>query len=64
MKGTIKRILPEKSFGFILSDDGEYFFHRSSCETSFDSLKEGDAVDFEPENSSKGPRAANVRRSR
>lgn len=31
MNGTIKRLVAEKGFGFILADDGhEYFFHNSA----------------------------------
>ncbi len=37
-KGTIKRIVSDKGFGFIADDSGqEYFFHQSACQ-SFDSL--------------------------
>ena len=31
IKGTIKRLVSDKGFGFILADDGtEYFFHNSA----------------------------------
>ncbi len=60
--GTIKRIVREKGFGFIRSDNGEeFFFHRSSIEGDFDRLSEGQAVTFEEEPSPKGPRAGHVR---
>ena len=38
MKGTIKRLVNAKGFGFIAADDGnEYFFHQSACsQTPFD----------------------------
>ncbi|MGI8609181.1 MAG: cold-shock protein [Candidatus Dormibacteria bacterium] len=59
--GTIKRIVPDRGFGFIATPDGtEYFFHRSSVE-NFDALRGDEAVTFEVENSPKGPRANQVR---
>jgi CspA family cold shock protein len=59
--GTIKR-LTDKGFGFIATDDGtEYFFHQSACTgTSFDALREGQAVSFTVGQGPKGPRAENV----
>ncbi len=63
VQGTIKRLVSEKGFGFVAAADGqEYFFHQSSCE-SFDSLREGATVTFEPGQGPKGPRAENVRAS-
>ena len=62
--GTIKKLVSERGFGFIAASDGkEYFFHRSSLETStdFDRLIGGERVEFETEASPKGPQAANVR---
>jgi cold shock protein len=61
--GTIKRLVSGKGFGFILASDGkEYFFHNSACsETSFDELREGQAVTFERGQGPKGPRGENVR---
>jgi CspA family cold shock protein len=63
MNGTIKRLVSEKGFGFILaSDSNEYFFHQSGCSgVSFDSLREGQAVTFERGQGPKGPRGENVR---
>lgn len=62
MKGTIKRLVSDKGFGFIRDDRGqEFFFHRSSVDGSFDMLREGQEVTFEEESSSKGPRASRVR---
>lgn len=61
-KGTIKRLVLDRGFGFIRDEGGqEWFFHRSSVEGNFDSLAEGQNVSFEEEDSPKGPRAANVR---
>jgi len=63
MKGTIKRLVRDKGFGFIAADSGpEYFFHQSGCTgTPFDELREGQAVSFDVGQGPKGPRAENVR---
>jgi cold shock protein len=62
--GTIKRLVSDKGFGFILADDGhEYFFHQSACQgVRFDALREGDSVTFNKGQGPKGPRAENVAR--
>src|SRR2546430_9558340 len=63
-KGTVKKIVSDRGFGFIAADDGkEYFFHQSGVDTSlnFDSLRGGEAVSFDIEQSQKGPRANHVR---
>ena len=66
MNGTIKRLVSDKGFGFILASDGnEYFFHNSACtDTRFDDLREGQAVTFERGQVPKGPRGENVRVAR
>jgi len=63
LKGTIKRIIRERGFGFISAEDGrEIFFHRSALEgTDFDTLEEGNSVEFNAERGPKGPRAVNVK---
>jgi CspA family cold shock protein len=63
MKGTIKRLVNAKGFGFIAAEDGtEYFFHQSACTgTPFDALREGQAVTFERGQGPKGPRGENVK---
>ncbi|MFA5275388.1 MAG: cold shock domain-containing protein [Candidatus Omnitrophota bacterium] len=60
--GKIKKVVRERGFGFISDTDGrEVFFHQSSLlETQFDALKEEDNVEFEIEDSPKGPRAVKV----
>jgi cold shock protein len=61
--GTVKKIVAERGFGFITSDDGrDYFFHRSAVAPSldFDSIAAGQKVRFEIEQDVKGPRARNV----
>ncbi len=60
--GTIKKLVPERGFGFITADDGrDYFFHRSGVDSDFDRLIGGEKVQFEVEPSPKGPRAKSVR---
>jgi CspA family cold shock protein len=59
--GTIKKVVSDRGFGFIASEDGkEYFFHRSGIEGQFDLLQGGERVTFEVEASPKGPRAGRV----
>ncbi|CAN5612024.1 cold-shock protein [soil metagenome] len=61
--GTIKKVVAERGFGFITAADAkEYFFHRNSLDTSldFDRLVGGEKVNFEIEDSPKGPRANRV----
>ncbi len=63
VRGTIKRLVSEKGFGFVAAQDGsEYFFHQSACiDTRFDDLHEGQAVTFDQGVGPKGPRAESVR---
>jgi CspA family cold shock protein len=62
-EGTIARLLIDKGFGFIRDESGvEHFFHRSSVRGAiFELLREGQRVEFTPEDTGKGPRAADVR---
>ena len=61
--GKIKKLVRDRGFGFISDTDGrEVFFHQSSLlDTKFDVLNEEQTVEFEIEQSPKGPRAINVR---
>ena len=65
MDGVIKRIYPEKGYGFIKGVNAEeYFFHRSGLEMTtvrFADLGEGMEVAFQPIEGPKGPRAIEVR---
>ena len=65
MQGTIKRVVRERGFGFILASDGkEVFFHRSGLQQmDFEGLQEGTSVEFDVERAEKGLRATNVRPS-
>ncbi len=51
-KGTIKRLMTERGFGFIQTAEGaegkDLFFHRSELQNvDYDSLREGQEVEFE-----------------
>lgn len=61
--GKIKKLVRERGFGFISDTDGrEVFFHQSSLiDVKFDALAEEQSVEFEVEQSPKGPRAINVK---
>ena len=63
--GTIKKLVRERGFGFIQGHDGvELFFHRSALQgEAFDTLTEGQAVEFDIVKGDKGPRAANMKLS-
>jgi CspA family cold shock protein len=66
LKGKVKRLIRGRGFGFISAEDGtEVFFHRSALEgMNFDTLEEGDSVEFDLEKGYRGPRAVNVRVTR
>lgn len=60
-QGTITRYLDGKGFGFIKSDasDDDIFFHVDAFDG--EDPREGQSVEFDLEQSDRGPRAANVR---
>lgn len=63
MKGTVKKLIRDRGFGFITAEDGtEIFFHRSDLvEADFDTMEEGAKVEFEMGTGAKGPRAMKVK---
>lgn len=63
VKGRVKKLVPERGFGFVRGDDGkEVFFHRSGLGANdYDSLSEGDEVEYVVQEGPRGPRAENVR---
>ena len=70
-KGTIKRIIADRGFGFILTPDGkDLFFHHSALQgvdyrVDFNSLREGQQVEFEVGQGNDGrPQAVKVRLAR
>jgi CspA family cold shock protein len=67
MKGTVKWFNNQKGYGFITPEDGskDLFVHHSSIDMKgYKSLRENQEVDFEIEESDKGPKAINVRASK
>jgi len=61
--GTIKKLVRERGFGFIQGQDGaEIFFHRSALDgEGFDTLTQGQSVEFDVQRGDKGPRAVNMK---
>jgi CspA family cold shock protein len=62
-QGTIKKLVADRGFGFIQGERDELFFHHSAVVgSSFDSLHEGQSVDYkvDPGKGGKGPRATDV----
>jgi CspA family cold shock protein len=61
--GTVKWFNNEKGFGFISQSDGaDVFVHHSAIDMQgYRSLAEGQAVEFEVQETPKGLQAANVR---
>lgn len=62
MQGKVKWFNPEKGYGFIEVDEGkDVFVHYSEIqEEGFKTLEEGQEVEFEIVDGSRGPQAANV----
>lgn len=59
--GVIKKIISDKKFGFISVEGSEdVFFHITDCVTSFDSLREGQTVQFDLGSGPKGKKAVKV----
>lgn len=65
--GTVKWFNESKGYGFITPSDGssDVFVHYSAIEgDGFKTLTEGQTVEFESQNSPKGPQATRVTISR
>jgi len=62
LEGIVKKWLDGRGFGFIEVDDSEddVFVHHSELQGTY-SLMSGQKVEFEVEDSDKGPRATNVK---
>ncbi len=65
MTGTIKKIIREKGYGFIIPDDGsdDIFFHRGSLapRVQFEDFNERDTVQFQTRKGDKGPVAFDLK---
>ena len=62
-KGTIRKLITDRGYGFIKTEEGQdLFFHRNDLQgVAYESLTEGQEVDFEVTHTAKGLNAANVR---
>ena len=63
-KGTIKKLIGDKGYGFIQTEEGkDLFFHQSQLEgVDYSSLKEGQEVEYEAGTGRGGrPEAAKVK---
>lgn len=63
MQGKVKWFNDQKGYGFITPDDGspDVFVHHSAIQAQgFRSLSENQAVQFDLNQTDKGPKAANV----
>ena len=63
VRGRVKKLVPDRGFGFVRGDDGkEVFFHRSGLGANdYDALSEGDIVEYVVQEGPRGPRAENVK---
>jgi CspA family cold shock protein len=62
MEGTVKWFNPRKSYGFIEVAEGKDVFVHQSALSEGTVLNEGDSVEFDIEQSPKGPQAINVKK--
>ena len=63
MNGTVKKKVEDRGFGFIAreGESKDLFFHsKNVVGTTFEELREGDAVTFDVVQGDKGPAAENV----
>jgi len=59
--GKIKKVLPEKGFGFIAANGDDLFFHHSELKgVTIEELSEGQTVQYDIGQGKKGPCAVSV----
>lgn len=65
-KGTISRLIASRGYGFIKTEEEQdLFFHRNDLQgIDYESLREGQEVEFEVATTPKGLNAVNVRIAR
>ena len=62
MTGIIKKIVSDKGYGFIKTDETDYFFHYTALvDVKFDDLREGMKVSFDSDTKNGKVRAKDVR---
>lgn len=64
MRGRIKKLFPDKGYGWIRTDERrDVFMHRNDSDpVTYDLLAEGDFVEFDEIDTARGPRAEGLRR--
>ncbi len=62
MKGKVKMFNDGRGFGFITGDDGKDVYVHTTAIEGGAALAVGDAVEYEVEQSERGPRAKNVKK--
>ena len=61
-EGTIKKLFPDKGYGFVEGNRGYWFFHQSAVEgVNIESLQIGQIVEFDEGCGPSGPRADSIR---
>lgn len=61
-QGTVKKLVSDRGFGFIDGEKGDVFFHHSVVAgVPFESLYEGQTVEYQDERGAKGPKATSVK---
>jgi CspA family cold shock protein len=62
LKGIMHWLSPRKGFGYIRCEGGKDIFVHQTAIPFGASINEGDGVEFEQEESDRGPRAVEIRR--